>query len=194
MRRYIDRHERIFVSSPCDHRRRFERRQSPLSFLEIMIASFLAVVLCVSAVSINAAERCPGASLAESQEDFKWKYDSVPIVAYGSVMAVQNNVAKFQIRCVLKGQLSLPSLDLPQLGEHTSPPLSSRRWTIHEFSSSRREQQERMPLLDGREELRRVSSNHENARCRQQNHVRLGQHGRNRDQRRHDEQVHERRM
>ena len=82
----------------------------------MMFTSFLAVVLCVSAVSVNAADRCPGASLADSQEDFKFKYDAAPVVAYGAVSAVRNNVATFQIRCVIKGQLSLPSLDLPQLG------------------------------------------------------------------------------
>jgi len=48
----------------------------------------IALLFCISIANINALERCPGAS-NESQEDFKWKKDAAPIVAYGTVTDVK---------------------------------------------------------------------------------------------------------
>ncbi|UJR15992.1 hypothetical protein I4U23_002911 [Adineta vaga] len=76
----------------------------------------IAIFFCISAVSIHAAEKCPGSSV-DSQEDFKWKYDAAPIVVYGTASEVRNNLVSFTIKCLLKGSLTAAKLELPQLPE-----------------------------------------------------------------------------
>lgn len=94
----------------------------------------LFLALCLSLTSIQGAEQCPGASPMDSQEDFKWKYDAASIVAYGTVMEVKNNVAKFQVSCVLKGAMPQLTIDLPQLGSLT--PFESLPSSDGDFFSS----------------------------------------------------------
>jgi hypothetical protein len=77
------------------------------------------LLFCISAVSINALERCPGVS-NDSQEDFKYKYDAAPIVAYGTVSNVQKTTATLTVSCTLKGQLPVSTVELTQLRTYIS--------------------------------------------------------------------------
>jgi hypothetical protein len=81
----------------------------------MFIPTIIALLFCISTVSINALEHCSGAS-AESQDEFKWKYDTAPIVAYGLVSDLKNNLATFQVSCILKGQLPVSTVELSQIG------------------------------------------------------------------------------
>jgi len=85
----------------------------------MLFNTIIALLFCISAVSINALERCPGAS-SESQEDFKWKYDAAPIVAYGSVSDVKDKTVTLKISCTLKGPLPVSTVDLQQFSEVTN--------------------------------------------------------------------------
>jgi hypothetical protein len=80
----------------------------------MLFRTTIVLFLCIFTVSINGLERCPGVS-SESQEDFKWKYDAAPIVAYGTVSDVKNNIATLKISCTLKGQLLVSTVELTQL-------------------------------------------------------------------------------
>jgi hypothetical protein len=80
----------------------------------MLFSTTIGLVFCIFVVSINGLERCPGAS-NESQEDFKWKYDTAPIVAYGTVSDVKNTLVSFKISCVLKGQIIVPTVEVTQL-------------------------------------------------------------------------------
>ena len=91
----------------------------------MQVFSIITVIVCLSVFQLHAAEKCPGPALSESQEDFKWKFDAAPIVAYGTVASVTNNVAKFQITCLLKGQVPLAELDVPQLSRNDKIALKS---------------------------------------------------------------------
>jgi len=82
----------------------------------MFVRTTIALFFCILAVSINGLERCPGAS-SESYEDFKWKYDAAPIVAYGTVSDVKNNIATLKISCVIKGQLPVSTVELTQLSD-----------------------------------------------------------------------------
>jgi len=82
----------------------------------MFFSTTIALFFCIFSVSINGLERCPGAS-NESQDDFKWKYDSAPIVAYGTVSDVKNNIATLKISCVIKGQLPVSTVELTQLSD-----------------------------------------------------------------------------
>jgi len=85
----------------------------------MLFSTTIALLFCFSAVSIHALERCPGPS-NESQEEFKWKYDSAPIVAYGTVSDVKDKIATLKVTCTLKGQLSVSSVELQQFPEVTN--------------------------------------------------------------------------
>lgn len=76
--------------------------------------TIFALMFCMFAVSINGLERCPGAS-SESQEDFKIKYDTAPIVAYATVTNLKNNLVTLQINCTLKGSLPVSLVEVTQL-------------------------------------------------------------------------------
>jgi hypothetical protein len=81
----------------------------------MLFSTIIALFFCIFAVNINGLEKCPGAS-SESQDDFKWKYDAAPIVAYGTVTDVKNNIATLKISCALKGPLLVSTVELTQLG------------------------------------------------------------------------------
>jgi hypothetical protein len=83
----------------------------------MLFSTTIALLFCISAVSINALERCPGVS-NESQEDFKWKYDAAPIVAYGSVSDIKDKIVTFKVSCTLKGQLTVSSVELQQFSSY----------------------------------------------------------------------------
>lgn len=115
-----------------------ERREaSSFSYLQfdsrMKFFSTIAVIVCLSIFQLHAAEKCPGPALSESQDDFKWKFDAAPIVAYGTADSVTNNVAKFQIRCLLKGQVPVTELDLPQLSRNDKIAFESDRWPCSMF-------------------------------------------------------------
>lgn len=76
--------------------------------------TILTLIFCIFAVNINALERCPGAS-NESQDDFKVKYDTAPIVAYATVTDIKNNLASLKISCTLKGSLPVSTVEVTQL-------------------------------------------------------------------------------
>jgi hypothetical protein len=80
----------------------------------MLFSTTIALFFCIFAVNINGLERCPGVS-NDSQDDFKWKYDSAPIVAYGTVTDVKNNIATLKISCTLKGSLVVSTVELTQL-------------------------------------------------------------------------------
>jgi len=82
----------------------------------MLFSTSIAVFFCIFAVNINGLERCPGAS-SDSQEDFKLKYDTAPIVAYGTVSDVKNNIATLKISCALKGQLTVSTVEVTQLSD-----------------------------------------------------------------------------
>lgn len=82
----------------------------------MLFSTTIALCFCIFAVSINGLERCPGAS-SDSQDDFKWKYDAAPIVAYGTVSEVKANTVTLKISCTLKGQLPLSTIELGQLSD-----------------------------------------------------------------------------
>jgi len=82
----------------------------------MFVRTTIALFFCILAVSINGLERCPGAS-SESHEDFKYKYDAAPIVAYGTVSDVKGTIATLKISCTLKGQLPASTVELIQLSE-----------------------------------------------------------------------------
>jgi len=72
------------------------------------------LLFCIFAANINALERCPGPAI-DSQEDFQWKYTAAPIVAYGTVTDVKNNMVTLKISCTLKGQLPVSTVELSQI-------------------------------------------------------------------------------
>jgi len=86
----------------------------------MFFTTIIALLFCISAGNINGLEHCPGVS-SESQEDFKWKYDAAPIVAYGTVTEIKNNNAKLEVKlevkCTLKGQLTVSTLELSQFSD-----------------------------------------------------------------------------
>jgi len=73
-----------------------------------------AFIFCILAVSAQNLEKCTGPA-SDSQEDFKWKYDAAPIVAFGKVAEVRNTKVIFTVSCTLKGDLPLSTLELDQL-------------------------------------------------------------------------------
>lgn len=75
-------------------------------------SSTIALLFCLTIHQSHAAVTCPGATSKMSDEDFKWKYEAASIVAYGSVLEVTNNVAKFMVFCNLKSHLPLPEVNL----------------------------------------------------------------------------------
>lgn len=82
------------------------------------MSSFTFLFLACLVITIaQAAEKCPTTSPNQSNGDLSSKYAAVPIVAYGTVVSVANNVVKFQPSCTLKGQLSPLDLDLTQPGQ-----------------------------------------------------------------------------
>ncbi len=85
----------------------------------MLYSTTIALLFCMFAVSIHGLEKCPGAS-NESQEDFKWKYDAAPIVAYGTVSNVQKTTATLTVSCTLKGQLPVSTVELTQLRTYIS--------------------------------------------------------------------------
>jgi len=58
-------------------------------------------------------EKCPGPD-NESLEEFKGKYDLSPIVAYGTVSKVLNDIVTLQISCVLKGKMNTLTIEVSQ--------------------------------------------------------------------------------
>jgi len=82
----------------------------------MIFPTILALLFCISAGSINGLEHCQGPS-NESQDDFKWKHDAAPIVAYVTATEVKNNNAKLEVKCLLKGQLTVSTLDVPQFSD-----------------------------------------------------------------------------
>ena len=81
-------------------------------------ASLIATIVCLTIFQLSTAEKCPGPGLTDLQESFKQKFDEASIVAYGTVSSVTNNVAKFQINCLLKGLVPLPELELTQMSKN----------------------------------------------------------------------------
>jgi len=79
----------------------------------MFLPTTIALLLCLSTASIFALEKCPGAS-NDAYEEFEWKYASAPIVAYGTVSSVNNNIVTFKVICSIKGQLSGQTLELTQ--------------------------------------------------------------------------------
>jgi hypothetical protein len=79
----------------------------------MLFSTTIALLFCISAVSINALERCPGVS-NDSQEDFKYKYDAAPIVAYGTVSEVKDKLVTLKVSCTLKGSLPVSTVELQQ--------------------------------------------------------------------------------
>jgi len=74
----------------------------------------IALLFCISAISINALETCPGPAI-DSQEDFKVKYDAAPIVIYGNVINVKDTAVTLTVTCTLKGSLSVTKIEASQL-------------------------------------------------------------------------------
>jgi hypothetical protein len=85
--------------------------------LDMFLFNIIAIIIVNLFVNIHALVHCPGSSLIESQEEFKGKYDTASIVAYGKVLNVSDNIAKFQVNCLLNGSLSIWDLDLIQSGQ-----------------------------------------------------------------------------
>lgn len=85
----------------------------------MLFGTTIAVLFCISAVSISALEKCPGAA-SDSQEEFKWKYDTAPIVVYGTVSDVKNNMVTLTITCTLKGALPLTKVEVSQHSDVTN--------------------------------------------------------------------------
>ncbi|CAF1206225.1 unnamed protein product [Adineta ricciae] len=73
----------------------------------------LALVFCISAVSVRALELCKGSS-DDAQEEFQWKLNNAPIVVYGTATEVKNQNVTFTISCVLKGSLPVNKIYLGQ--------------------------------------------------------------------------------
>jgi len=85
----------------------------------MIFPTILALLFCISAASINGLEHCQGAS-SDSQDDFKWKHEAAPIVAYVTVTDIKNNNAKLEVKCLLKGQLTVSTLEVPQFSDVTN--------------------------------------------------------------------------
>lgn len=77
--------------------------------------TIIALSLVILAVNIHGLEKCSGPS-SDSHEEFKWKYDAAPIVAYGEVTSVQKDTATLTVKCTLKGSLPVSTVELTQLG------------------------------------------------------------------------------
>jgi len=82
----------------------------------MFFTTIIALLFCISAGNINGLEHCPGVS-SESQEDFKWKYDAAPIVAYGTVSEIKNKDVKLDIKCTLKGTFTVSTIEVSQFAE-----------------------------------------------------------------------------
>ncbi|CAF0957826.1 unnamed protein product [Adineta steineri] len=82
--------------------------------LSMHLTITLALLFCISAVTINAAETCQGPAI-DSQEDFKWKYDEAPIVIYANVVSVKDALVTITVNCTLKGSLDTARIEVSQL-------------------------------------------------------------------------------
>jgi len=82
----------------------------------MLFSTTIALLFCIFAANTNALEHCRGPS-SDSQEDFQWKYNAAPIVAYGTVTDAKNNMVTLKVSCTLKGQLPVSTVELSQLPE-----------------------------------------------------------------------------
>jgi len=80
----------------------------------MLFSTTIALLFCLSAVSIHALEKCPGAS-SDSQDDFQSKFDAAPIVIYGTVSEIKNTDVTLKVNCVLKGSVPVSTVEVPQL-------------------------------------------------------------------------------
>jgi len=79
-------------------------------------STIIALLFCISAVSINGLETCKGPS-TDAADDFKPKYEAAPIVVYGTVSDIKDKEVTLKVNCSLKDPLPVTSVEVQQFGE-----------------------------------------------------------------------------